>query len=89
MAMFTLAVQHAHRGLTWGIVLLAVGALHLVFRRFYARRWQAVHDARQDTAPGVTKGLYRRHRPQFYLTTEIAFGVFCIILGAILVLANA
>ena len=73
----------------WGIILVALGVLHLTFRRFYARRRQAVHDARQDTAPGFSRPFYRRHDPGFYVTLEIAGGVIFILLGAILVAANA
>jgi hypothetical protein len=33
-----LATAHSNRGLGFGIGLVCVGLLHLVFRRYYARR---------------------------------------------------
>jgi hypothetical protein len=53
--MTILAASHSH-ALGWGIGLVIVGVLHLVFRGFYARRSAAVETARQDTAPRVLKG---------------------------------
>jgi hypothetical protein len=44
------AANHSHRGLIWGIVLLASGLAHLAFRHFYARREAAVQTARRETA---------------------------------------
>jgi UDP-N-acetylmuramyl pentapeptide phosphotransferase/UDP-N-acetylglucosamine-1-phosphate transferase len=43
--------------LMWGIILVVVGVIHLVFRRYYARRTAAVQSARRDTAPGPFKRL--------------------------------
>ena len=51
-----LATTHGHSGLTWGIILVVVGTLHLTFRRFYARRSAAVESARKETAPGPLRG---------------------------------
>jgi hypothetical protein len=79
-----------NRHLVWGIVLLALGVLHLTFRRFYARRAQAIHDARQETAPGVTKSvLYRNHSSAFYLRGEWALGIIFIVVGLVLVIVSA
>jgi hypothetical protein len=78
-----------HRGLGWGIALLVLGVLHLCFRRFYARRAKAIHDARQETAPGATKRLYRNHSASFYLVGEWVLGIVFIVGGLTLVIANA
>jgi hypothetical protein len=78
-----------HRHLVWGIVLLAIGVLHLTFRRFYARRARAIHDARQETAPGATKRLYRNHSSSFYLRGEWALGIVFIVVGLVLVIVSA
>jgi hypothetical protein len=84
-----LATSKGHGGLVWGVILLVIGTLHLVFRRFYARRQQAIHDARQDTAPSFGKPFFRRHSSSWYLGSEIAVGVLFVVLGLILVIANA
>jgi hypothetical protein len=57
--MTELASTHSH---SWvpGLVLIAVGVLHLAFRGFYARRSAAIETARRETAPGPLKrrGMY-------------------------------
>jgi hypothetical protein len=79
-----------NRHLVWGIVLLVLGVLHLTFRRFYARRAKAIHDARQETAPGVTKSVfYRNHSSSFYLRGEWALGIIFIVVGLVLVIVSA
>jgi len=79
-----------NRHLVWGIVLLVLGVLHLTFRRFYARRAKAIHDARQETAPGVTKSVfYRNHSSGFYLRGEWALGIIFIVVGLVLVIVSA
>jgi hypothetical protein len=80
--MITLAAVHSHRGLLWGIVLVAIGIAHLTFRGFYARRAQAIHDARQDTAPSLTRGFYRRHSAAWWSRWTIWGAAFLIALGA-------
>jgi hypothetical protein len=45
-----LATTHSHRGLGFGVGLVCLGLLHLVFRRYYARRNAAVETARRETA---------------------------------------
>ncbi len=85
--MLVLASSHGSPGL--GIVLIAIGLLHLIFRRFYARRAKAIHDARQDTAAGVTKRFYRRHDSSFYLIGEWVLGIAFIVIGLILAIANS
>jgi uncharacterized membrane protein HdeD (DUF308 family) len=84
-----LAATHHNGSLVWGVILIVVGVLHLVFRRFYARRSQAIHDARQDTAPGFTKAIYRRHSASFYLIGEWILGIAFIVIGLVLVITNA
>ena len=55
--MTILATAHTHGGdLGWGIALILIGALHLAFRGFYARRSAAIESARQETAPGLLRG---------------------------------
>lgn len=81
----SLAATHAHnRGLIWGIVLVVLGVLHLTFRRFYARRAKAVHDARQDTASRAGAPFYRRHGPEWYMNWEIWGGLGMIGFGILL-----
>ena len=84
-----IAAIHHHRGLGWGITLIVLGVAHLVFRSFYARRSQAVHDARQDTATSVGSHFYRRHGYGYYARSEIVLGVVFIVLGALLVISAA
>jgi peptidoglycan biosynthesis protein MviN/MurJ (putative lipid II flippase) len=48
--MGVLATTHQHSGLIYGIGLVCIGLLHLVFRRYYARRNAAVETARRETA---------------------------------------
>jgi hypothetical protein len=81
-------VHHRHSGLVWGIFLIAAGTMHLVFRQWRARRWKAVHDARQDTAPTFAKSFYRRHDQNFYVTVEALFGIGCLLVGVVLLAAN-
>lgn len=85
--MFILATRSG--SLAWGVILIAVGMLHLTFRRFYARRAQAIHDARQDTASRFTKGTYRRHSQNFYVANTWIVGALFIAIGIVLVIAHA
>jgi hypothetical protein len=48
--MILIATTHSHSGLVFGIGLVCIGLLHLVFRRYYARRNAAVETARRETA---------------------------------------
>jgi hypothetical protein len=82
--MTILAATTAHnRSVVWGIILIVLGVLHLTFRGFYARRAEAFHDARQDTAPAVTSHFYRRHGSSWYARNTVWTGSVFIILGAI------
>jgi UDP-N-acetylmuramyl pentapeptide phosphotransferase/UDP-N-acetylglucosamine-1-phosphate transferase len=46
-----LATAHSHPPtLIWGIMLIVVGIVHLVFRRYFARRTAAIQRAKRDTA---------------------------------------
>jgi len=88
--MLPLAASNGHNGgLIWGIVLLALGVVHLIFRGFYARRAQAIHDARQDTAPTMTRPFYRRHDASWYRTTTIILSVLFIAYGIVEIAAHA
>jgi protein-S-isoprenylcysteine O-methyltransferase Ste14 len=82
MAILAATTAH-HRGLVWGIILIVLGVLHLTFRGFYARRAQAFHDARQDTAPAATRGFYRRHGSNWYARNTIWAGSVFIVLGVL------
>lgn len=81
--MGTLAVVQHHHNVVWGIVLIVIGTLHLIFRRFYVRREKAVHDTRQDTAPAMTRPFYRRHGEQWYLRWDIWGGIVMILVGVV------
>jgi hypothetical protein len=84
--MAILAASSTHRGLIWGIALIVLGVLHLTFRGFYARRAEAFHDARQDTAP---KPLYRRHSSNWYARNTIWSGSLFIALGVLEIAISA
>lgn len=78
-----------HRGLLWGVVLVVLGTMHLIFRRFYVRRNKAVHDARQDTAPAITRPFYRRHGARWYLRWDVWGGIVMILVGLVDVAISA
>lgn len=50
-------MAHSHGGIVVGIGLVCAGLLHLVLRRYYARRNEAVESGRRETA--ITP--FRRH----------------------------
>lgn len=81
--MTLLAAVHHHRGLAWGIVLVGIGLAHLAFPAFYVRREKAVHDARQDTAPALTRPFYRRHGSTWYWRWTVWGGSAMVVIGAI------
>jgi hypothetical protein len=87
--MTILAASHSH-GLGWGIGLVFVGALHLAFRGFYARRSAAVESARQETAPRAFKGrgLYVTGRGA-NMVWIVGSSVVFIVVGIILIAAHA
>lgn len=87
--MLALAATTGHRQLIWGIVLVAVGVLHLAFRRFYANRAAAIHEARRQTAPGPTKALYRQRTPGFYLVLNGAISAVMVLAGIALIATHA
>jgi hypothetical protein len=78
------ARSHSH--VFWGIALIVIGMLHLTFRRFYARRRKAIHDARAETAPGMTQRLYINHGAAWYLNWEIWGGVAMILIGIVVLI---
>jgi hypothetical protein len=76
--------NHSH--VFWGILLIALGVLHLTFRRFYARRRKAIHDARAETAPTMTRRFYMTHSPVWYLNWEVWGGMAMILGGVVAVI---
>ena len=86
--MTIIAASKGHGGILFGVILIVLGVLHLTFRRFYGRRWKAVHDAREATAPEMTKPLYRRRDASWYVTAEIFGGIFMIAIGIVDVLIH-
>jgi hypothetical protein len=76
----------SHTHVFWGVALIVLGVLHLTFRRFYARRRKAIHDARAETAPAMTGRFYLTHSPAWYLNWEIWGGLAMIVGGVVLVI---
>jgi hypothetical protein len=89
MAILIATTTHHRGGLIWGIALVLIGVLHITFRGFYARRAEAFHDARQDTAPGPTKHLYRRHESNWYARNTLWAGFLFIALGILEIAISA
>jgi hypothetical protein len=66
-----LAAAHSQEPtLIWGILLIGVGIVHLVFRRYFARRTAAVQQAKRDT--GITP--LRRLTPMTGESTNLVLG---------------
>ncbi len=80
--MLLLATAHSHRGLGYGIGLVCIGLLHLVFRRYYARRNAAVETARRETAISPL----RRH--WLWPTSESGSLVWGTAISAVMVIAG-
>lgn len=80
--MSMLATAHEHRGLIYGIGLVCVGLLHLVFRHYYARRNAAVETARRETAISP----FRRH--WLWPTSERGSLVWGTAISAVMVVAG-
>jgi hypothetical protein len=68
---------------------VVIGVLHVTFRGFYARRAEAFHDARQDTAPTATKQFYRRHESNWYARNTLWSGSLFIALGILEIAISA
>ena len=80
--MTLLATAHSHSGLGFEIGLICVGLLHLVFRRYYARRNAAVETARRQTAVSPL----RRH--WLWPTSESGNLVWGTLISAVMVIAG-
>jgi hypothetical protein len=80
--MALLATAHSHRGIVPGIVLVCAGLLHLVLRRYYARRNAAVESARRETAISP----FRRH--WLWPTSETGNLVWITLISAVMVIAG-
>jgi hypothetical protein len=78
----TIAATHAHRGLIWGIFLICSGLLHLVWRRYYARRSAAIQTAKRETAIAPLR------RNWILPTSEHANLVYGTIVSALMVLGG-
>jgi hypothetical protein len=80
--MILFAAAQSHRGLGFGIGLVCVGLLHLVFRRYYARRNAAIETARRNTAISP----FRRH--WMWPTSESGSLVWGTAISAVMVIAG-
>jgi hypothetical protein len=87
--MLVVGATGGHQLMVWGIALVAIGLINVVFRRFYARRDAALNTARRETAPGPMKGLYRQRDPAFYMRLNLTISGFFIVLGIILIATHA
>lgn len=88
--MFVTAAAHQHTGqIIYGAALIAIGLLHLCFRRFYANRAAAVQQARRETAPAMTRGLYGNRGPGFYLALNSAISALFVVVGVVLIVVHA
>jgi prolipoprotein diacylglyceryltransferase len=82
MSLSLIAAAQSHRGLVFGIGLVCIGLLHLVFRRYYARRNAAVETARRETA--ITP--FRRR--WLWPTSESASLVWGTVISAVMVIVG-
>jgi hypothetical protein len=80
--MTLLATTHSHSGLGFGVGLVCLGLLHLVLRRYYARRNAAVETARRETAISP----FRRH--WLWPTSESGNLVWTTVVSAVMVIAG-
>jgi hypothetical protein len=80
--MTLLATAHSHSGLGYGIGLVCIGMLHLIFRRYYARRNAAVETARRQTAIAPL----RRH--WLWPTSESGSLVWGTVVSAVMVIVG-
>jgi len=78
----SIAATQSTSNVIYGVVLIALGVLHFLFRGYYARRVQAIHDARQATAPAVTQRFYRSHSAGCYRHSQYWVSALLILLGA-------
>lgn len=76
-----IAATQSHSAVIWGATLIVLGIVHFFFREFYARRDHAMHDARQATAPRMTRGLYRDHSDSWYLRSQYWVSALFIVFG--------
>ncbi|HEX3617762.1 MAG TPA: hypothetical protein VHU61_14575 [Solirubrobacteraceae bacterium] len=84
-----IAATQSKSGLIYGIALIVLGFIHFVFREFYARRTHAYHDARQATAPDVTRRFYRNHSDGWYLRSQYWVSAIMVGLGIVELALNS
>jgi hypothetical protein len=84
-----LATAHHAPTLIWGIMLIAVGIVHLIFRRYFARRTAAVQQAKRDT--GITP--LKRLTPMTSESSNLVIGTLIsaafVIIGVVMIVASA
>jgi hypothetical protein len=84
-----LATAHSHAPtLVWGIILIAVGVVHLVFRRYYARRAAAVQRARRDTAARPFKPFTFATSESTNLVMNSLVSAAFVVIGVIVLIAS-
>jgi hypothetical protein len=77
----SIAATQSNHNVVYGVVLIVFGILHFIFRGYYARRGQAIHDARQATAPAPTQRFYRSHNQGWYRRSQYWVSGLFILIG--------
>jgi uncharacterized membrane protein YczE len=84
-----LATAHSHAPtLVWGIILIAVGVVHLVFRRYYARRTAAVQRAKRDTGITPFRRLTYGTNESTNLVMGTAISAVMVLVGLVLIVVS-
>jgi hypothetical protein len=82
------ATHHGSGGVVWGIAIIVIGLVHLVFRRYYARRTAAVQRAKRDTAPGPFKRLtFGTSESTTLVWNTVVSGAF-VVIGVVVLVVN-
>jgi hypothetical protein len=84
-----IAATHSHNGIVYGVVLIVLGVVHFMFREFYARRNHAYHDARQATAPDMTRRFYRTHSDGWYMRSQYWLSALFVVIGVLDIALNS
>jgi hypothetical protein len=80
--------HHSSGGVIWGIGAIAIGIVHLVFRRYYARRSAAVQRARRDTAPGPFKRFTFGTSESTNLAMNTLVSAVFVVIGVVVLVVN-
>jgi hypothetical protein len=81
-------VHHSSGGVIWGIGAIVVGVVHLVFRRYYARRAAAVQRARRDTAARPFKPFTFATSESTNLVMNSLVSAAFVVIGVIVLIAS-